>query len=255
MTLDELALKYKTDKSSKLHGYTEKYEQYFEKMRNDRFKLLEIGIQNGYSLKTWKEYFPNANIYGVDIVDCSHMDEDRIKTLRGSQNDLTFLKQINDEYGPFDIIIDDASHNSADMRITLDYMFPLLKKGGIYVVEDINCVYWPELADGGTAFMDRLKELLDLVNANGKCGLGDIRNLAIDEVYQSGKIGKMDWWEQSIEYVHLYRNLAFIKKYASAPDYFNPPLKQLGLTVRAKRFVSKIYGRIIHARNVLMKRV
>lgn len=247
MTLDEIALGYDTDKSSKFHNYTEKYARYFEGMRDKKFKLLEIGIQNGYSLKTWRDYFPNAEIYGIDIVDCSHMDEPRVKTIVGSQNDLAFLKKVNDQYGPFDIIIDDASHNSDDMKITLDFMVPLLKQDGIYVVEDIHCVYWTELADGGTSFMDRLKELLDMVNSSGKCSLADMKNAERDQASASRKVADMTWWERSIEYLHLYRSIVFIKKYADAPEYTNPPVRKLSLMVRGKRFISKVYGRLWHA--------
>lgn len=255
MTLDDIALKYATDKSSTQHNYTEKYDRYFSPLRNEKLKVLEIGIQNGFSLKTWKEYFPNAEIFGIDIVDCSHMDEERVTTLKGSQNDLTFLKKINDQYGPFDIIIDDGSHNSADMRISFDFLFPLLKKDGLYVVEDIVCVYWPELSDGGTLFMDRLKELLDIVNGNGKCGLAEMKNIDVDHVYQGKKRGAMDWWEESVEYVHLYRSIAFIKKYAQAPKYLNPPVKSLSGLVRTKRFASKVYGRLMHMKNVGIEKV
>jgi hypothetical protein len=255
MTLDEIALKYKTDKSSAFHNYTEKYEQYFSNLRDKPIKLLEIGIQNGYSLKTWKEYFSQATIYGMDIVDCSQMDEERVHTLKGSQNDLNFLKKINEECGPFDIIIDDGSHNSADMKISFDFLFPLLKNGGLYVIEDLHCVYWPELSDGGTVLMDRLKELLDLTNSNGKCGIADIKNIEKDTVYKIKKVGVMNWWEQSIEFIHLYRSIVFIKKYNTAPPYSNPPIKKLGINVLIKRFFVKVYGRLIHTKNIFIEKI
>ncbi len=212
MTLDEIAIKYNTDKSSKLHNYTARYDVYFSGMRHEKLKILEIGIQSGFSLKTWKEYFQNSKIFGIDIADCSHIDEDRIKTLQGSQNDLSFLKKVNDLYGPFDIIIDDGSHISSDMRISFDFLFPLLKKEGLYVVEDLHCCYWPEFRKNSYSFMDRLNELLDCVNSMGKCGLADPSNIKEDLFYQSKKLGEMNWWEKSIEYIHLFRSIVFIKK-------------------------------------------
>lgn len=212
MTLNEITLKYKTDKSSDAHNYSEKYEIYFSSVRNDKLKILEIGIQNGYSLKTWKEYFANSKIYGIDIVDCGNMDEHRIKTLRGSQNNLEFLERINNEYGPFDIIIDDGSHINNDMRVSFDFLFPLLRRGGLYVVEDLHCCYWPNFSEGNTIFMDRLKELLDCVNSGGKCGLANIIKIENDGFYQSKKLGEMNWWERNINFIHLYRSIVFIKK-------------------------------------------
>lgn len=243
MTLNEIALQYKTDKSSAAHNYTAKYDLHFSGIRNEKLKVLEIGIQNGFSLKTWKEYFQNSEIFGIDVVDCSHMDEARIKTIRGSQNDLVFLKNVNDLYGPFDIIIDDGSHISSDMRISFDCLFPLLKPGGIYVVEDLHCCYWPEFREPRYDFMDRLKQLLDCVNSRGKCGLADITKIQEDRFYQSKKLGAMDWWEKSIDSVHLYRSIVFIKKYISSDldDSFtptNPPLQYLSVIRKLKNAIN-----------------
>lgn len=212
MNLDEISIKHGTDKSSKAHGYAKKYEKYFNELKDEKLKILEIGVQNGYSLKMWKEYFNNSQIFGVDVVNCSHLNEDRIITLRGSQTDLRFLESINTQFGPFDIIIDDGSHVNNDMLKTLDFMLPLLKDGGLYIVEDLHCCYWPEFTKN-TSFMDRIKELLDITNANGKCGLADINNIADDHVYQDKKYGEMTSLEKTIEYIHLYRGIVFIKKY------------------------------------------
>lgn len=215
MTLNDIALKYNTDKSDRFHHYTRRYGQYFESLRNQPLRILEIGIQNGYSLKTWKEYFSHAEIFGIDIVDCSHMDEERIKTLKGSQNDLEFLAQVIKTHGPFDIIIDDGSHYSTDMKISFDFLFPSLQPDGLYVVEDLHCCYWPEFSDGGSAFMDRMKRAMDSVNGHGKWGLAAIENAATDIVFQEKQHGTPDWWDTNVEYVHLYRSIVFIKKYAS----------------------------------------
>ncbi len=255
MTLDEIAKKYDTDKSSLWHNYTEKYDRYFGPLRDKKIKVLEIGIQNGYSLKTWKDYFTQAEIFGIDIVDCSLMDEDRIKTLRGSQNDTRFLREVNNKYGPFDIIIDDGSHNSADMTISMDFLFPLLKSDGIYVVEDLHSVYWPELADGGTMFMDRLKSMLDLTNSNGKCGLAELKNIDKDITYQNKKIGELNWWEKTIEYIHLYRSIVFIKKYKESEDYEGPMVTKLSTKTRIKRFAAKVLGRLTHMKNMTILKI
>lgn len=226
MTLDEIASKYNTDKGSLFHNYTEKYERYFSPLRNEKIRILEIGIQNGYSLKTWKEYFPNAEIFGIDIVDCSHMNEDRVKTLLGSQTDVNFLKMVNEKYGPFDIIIDDGSHYSTDMTISFDVLFPLLKLDGLYVVEDLHCIYWPQFRDGGKSFRKRLSRLIGSVNGRGRFGLSEIKNIATDEFFQKRKFGNPNWWDMSVEYLHLYRSIVFIKKYKNALNIDLPTVTQ-----------------------------
>lgn len=212
MELNELCLKYGTDKSSTLHNYSEKYENYFLKLKDTKLKILEIGIQNGFSLKTWEEYFQNSEIYGIDIHDCSRFNTERVKTFICNQTDLNKLKEINEQYGPFDIIIDDGSHYSRDMKKTFDFLFPLLNKNGLYVVEDLHCCYWKDFSYNDTQFMDRLKELLDLTNSNGKCGLAEIDNINSDLFYQQRRLGEMNWWEMNIDFIHLYRSIVFIKK-------------------------------------------
>ncbi len=246
MTLDEIALKYNTDKSSTLHNYTEKYEKYFSVIKNSKLKILEIGIQNGYSLKTWKEYFPNSEIFGVDIIDCKHMEEERITTLQGSQTDTVFLAKINEEYGPFDIIIDDGSHNNNDMTISFDFLFPLLRQGGLYVVEDLHCCYWQEFNNGTKTFMSRLKELLDSVNGNGKCGLAEITNIDKDIFYEKKIRGTMDWWEKNLEYIHLYRSIVFIKKNTFDQTNEKPEKKRhpYRISFLLKKLIKKIYAKL-----------
>lgn len=57
-----------------------------------------------------------------------------------------------------------------------------------------------------------MKTLVDHVNASGFTGIGSKRNNGKDPVFaQDGH--KMTWWDENVEYLHLYRNIAFIKKY------------------------------------------
>lgn len=213
-TLDQIAIECGTDKSSKVHFYTRHYERYFEPLREKPLKILEIGIQNGYSLKMWKEYFPNAYIYGMDIHDCSHMAEDRIKIIQGNQSNPETLRTASMVHGPFDIVIDDGSHHNYDMKIGVEALFPFLNHNGIYVVEDLHTCYWDKThATGAPVFMDRLKAMLDEVNSAGKSGKADIEKDPTDGEYLSKKFGEMTWWEKNVEFVHLYRHIVFIKRY------------------------------------------
>ena len=66
ISLVELGLKYPTSKGK--HGFLEIYENYFEKLRNNELNILEIGVENGDSLRVWSNYFVNSKICGIDIV-------------------------------------------------------------------------------------------------------------------------------------------------------------------------------------------
>lgn len=93
MTIDELAIKHNTDKSSLDHEYTQFYQKYFDLYVKKPKKILELGIyttsnppsleRSGASLKTWSEYYPESTIYGLDLIDYSVLDRgyDNIKTL------------------------------------------------------------------------------------------------------------------------------------------------------------------------------
>ncbi len=212
-TLDELAIKYDTDKSTKAHAYTILYDRHFSSLRDESVRILEIGIQNGFSLKTWKEYFPQGKIVGIDIVDLKHLEEDRVSILKGSQSDTKFLIELNASHGPFDIIIDDGSHYSTDIKASFYCLFPLLKSGGIYVVEDLHTNYWersskfPDWYKGKRTetFVDEIKKLMDKVNAEGKTGYA---NRALDKEKVHGRLGELDWWDTHIDSITLYRSIA-----------------------------------------------
>lgn len=144
--LSELAKKYGTDKFS--HKYTPVYNEIFQYIRNDVRKVLEIGIEGGCSLKMWGKYFPNARVYGVDIldmelilsrirVDGTEMSRDNI--IIGDIIDIKTIEKIKLCVGNnIDIIIDDGSHLSKDQIFTFNELFLLLKDKGYYIIEDIN---------------------------------------------------------------------------------------------------------------------
>ena len=177
-----LAQKYGTDKGQPNY-YTPHYHRLLSGFRQRPLRLLEIGVggvtslsghndpdAGGQSLRMWKEYFPNAQIVSIDIHDKSALQETRIKIYQGSQEDADFLKKVNAESGPFDIIIDDGSHISRHIITSFTVLFPLMASDGIYLVEDLACSY--DRKWGGDSFnlnnkktsMGYFKSLLDLLN-------------------------------------------------------------------------------------------
>ena len=130
--LCDLARKYRTDKVK--FGYTRIYDSYFSSIKKNVRKLLEIGIKEGRSLRMWKQYFEKANIYGLDIKNCSNIEEDRIFTFIGNQNSIRDLKKFSDEY---DIIVDDGSHLQKDILRSFNFLFNYVCPGGFYIIEDV----------------------------------------------------------------------------------------------------------------------
>ncbi len=144
----------------------EVYDPYLAPIRDTATSVLEIGIKRGGSLLLWKEYFPNAQVIGVDIKPAlKGLAEDRISIRIGDQGDQAFLASLIEEAGSFDLVLDDGSHQFDDQRDTLLALWPHVKPGGIYVVEDVHTSYRGAKYSGGLGqegtFMEFAKRFLD----------------------------------------------------------------------------------------------
>jgi hypothetical protein len=135
----------KTDKGLARHNFTEPYEYFFRHVRQTASKMLEIGIAEGGSLDLWKEYFPRAVIYGIDIDDKSRLDSKRIRTFIADQSDRTQLEAFGNKFGGnYDIIIDDGGHSMNQQQMSFGFLFKYVKPGGFYVIEDVHTSLSPQ---------------------------------------------------------------------------------------------------------------
>lgn len=159
--LKSLAIRYVTDKEISFgHDYIPGYIDLFEKKRYDVKNVLEIGIglRNHYvwmksrypdfilagCLMMWRDYFPNAHIFGMDIHACSLVDESRITTIVGDQGNESDLLNIAKQMGgSIDVIIDDGSHLPHHQVFSFMILSQFLSKGGIYVIEDVDSPHIP----------------------------------------------------------------------------------------------------------------
>lgn len=150
--LCKLAFKYGSDKCPQiLHFYTEFYPKLFKGKRTLVKKVLEIGVgsvelmphcphyRDGASLYMWRDFFPKAKIYGIDILPELVFKKGRIKTFQCdaiSKEDLeNLIKQIGSD---IDFVIDDGSHIPKHQVFTCLTLMPMLKKEVIYVIEDVR---------------------------------------------------------------------------------------------------------------------
>ena len=132
-------------------GYTDKYVELFESIRDKKINFLEIGVFQGRSLAMWSDYFSGGNIYGADIsvVEFGLMKEELQSLGAFSNNNLreviegnstnlsTFGKSI-DSFPTFDVIIDDGEHTHAAQLQTFKNFYPRLNSGGFYIIEDMH---------------------------------------------------------------------------------------------------------------------
>lgn len=206
--LNKLAAIYRTDKTGS-HFYTPHYQLHLKKFKFRRINLLEIGVggeenplAGGKSLKMWKKYFPFGKIFSIDIYDKSSLQENRIKIFQGNQVDKNFLERVTNEIGTIDIIIDDGSHINEHVIETFKMLFPKLKDGGIYVVEDTQTSYWKDFGgdsedlSNAKTLMNFFKSLTDSLNNKEFIKLN----------YQQS------YFDKKIISIHFYHNLIFIYK-------------------------------------------
>ena len=175
--LEALAVLYNTDKRRRLdsHGYTTYYTRHLQARRRAVRSVLEIGVggytsptSGGESLRMWRTYFPNAEIYGLDIDKKDLPAEDRITVLQGDQGDQAFLRGLAEQFGPFDLVVDDGAHVGSLQEASFDALFPTLPSGAFYVIEDLSTAYSEDWEGGppgtpGTA-VDLVKRLIDSVH-------------------------------------------------------------------------------------------
>lgn len=141
-SLDRLGLLHGADKSSAGHGFTAIYERYLGSRRRDAVTLLEIGVWRGASLRMWRDYFPLGGIFGIDVnPDAASQAGPRIEIFVGDQADEELLARVVAQTGPLDVVIDDGSHRVEQQMPTLAFLWPHVKPGGIYVVEDTHTSY------------------------------------------------------------------------------------------------------------------
>lgn len=141
--LEQLADALGTDKGTvgKGHLYTRVYERLIEDITSIRrgapISVCEIGVACGASLKMWSHYLPTAKIVGIDIrEECAEL----CKTWPNIEIQIGDPRKLERPPAQFDLIVDDASHISEDIKENFDHCFAWLRNGGYYVVEDVSCV-------------------------------------------------------------------------------------------------------------------
>ncbi len=216
--LGALAVTHGSDKWGP-HSYTRHYEAQFQRFRDRDIALFEIGVGGyddpalgGGSLRMWADYFPKAAIHALDLHE-KHLQIDRVQIHQGSQTDAGLLRAISAEAGGFDIVIDDGSHLNADVIQSFEALFPLLKTGGLYVVEDVQTSYWPRLG-GSSAHPDRTRTIMGYF----KGLIHGINHAEISPAHYRHKP-----YDTEILSIAFYHNLIFVQKDDNSEPSNIPP--------------------------------
>jgi hypothetical protein len=194
------------------HDYLSFYERFLAPMRDQPITLLEIGVFQGASLHTWREFFPKAKIIGVDIqATCKQFESERIKIELADQSNLEHLSTLALTYGPFDLVVEDGSHMWEHQITSLRALFPFIKNGGHYIVEDLQTNYGSmqaryrgSAAEPCTTF---LKRWMDLFVADDSIDLQQIEDPFLRT------------YGRSIEFMAFHRRACVIRKRFTPTDW------------------------------------
>lgn len=207
-----------TDKSSIQHNYTKTYAKYFAAIKDQPLKFLEIGIYHGHSVRLWEKYFSHAELHFIDInpslivytPERAHyhfLDQSSVEQLTAF---------INTVGGEFDIIIDDGGHTMQQQFVSFVTLFPHIKSGGFYVIEDLCTSYWKEYGGDGSfdnpiagqnTMMGFLRTLIDYLNHSGaRTCCADIEKTP-PHIRQ-----QFNYFQEHVESIHFYNSLCIIEK-------------------------------------------
>ena len=147
---------YGSDKGGKNneHNFAQYYSQIFHNQKDKIENFLEIGLGTNdinmpsnmgkdgkplASLRAWRDYFKNANIYGADIDRNILNDENRIKTFYVDQTNPDSIKDLFNQIGNkrFDIILEDGLHEFNANICFFENAINFLKTDGVYIIEDV----------------------------------------------------------------------------------------------------------------------
>lgn len=177
------------------------YERYLEPYRGRRVTMLEIGVSHGGSLQMWRSYLGRrSTIVGIDIDPrVTELAEPGIEIHVGDQSDPAFLASLCERYGPFDVVLDDGGHFPDHQIASITQLWPSLRVGGVYIVEDLHTSYWARYGAGRghpDSFISWLHGRIDDMHA-----------------YHSEEEGfTVNDWTRTLDAIHVHDSIVALQK-------------------------------------------
>jgi len=202
-TLFEIFDQHEGDEIYKWSHYFDIYEKHFSKFRNSKesITVIEIGVLYGGSLQMWQKYFgEKATIVGIDIYkECKKYEKDNIKIRIGSQSDKSFLKEIVTEFPKIDLVIDDGSHRVFHQLVSFKYLFPYLRDGGVYLIEDTHSSYWVSFGGGLKRRGSMIEFSISIIDS-------------LHARYSEQRAFKQDYYTENVAGIHFYDSIICFNK-------------------------------------------
>lgn len=204
------------------HRYLPFYEPFFSRLE-DAEHVLEYGVAHGASIRYLSDRFPRAHIVGCDIL--APLPEwprsERISYVVLDQGDPGALDRLHrDHPGPFDLVIEDGSHEPAHQRNCLVATLPRVRDGGVYVLEDLHTSHPDYVATpvGGVNSYHLLLAFEHLIATAQDLGEPALADLARTSLFTEQEVATL--W-RAIATVDFYRRSSLpLRCYRCGSDQF-----------------------------------
>jgi len=182
MDLTALANQYGSDKGTlhrEAHSYSIIYDLLFTPLRSRKIDFVEVGLQicsvpeenpisraatDIPSIRMWRDFFESASLTGIDISDFSALRLDNFRFIQADCGIRKSIERAAASIGSADVIVDDASHASFHQQLTFTVLFPILRPGGLYIIEDLH--WQPEDIEAQFPATVKTTELFSSLEAN-----------------------------------------------------------------------------------------
>ena len=185
MSLEQLVDNSRTDKNT-VHSYLPLYEKLLNKKKNTATNVLEVGIYHGGSIKLWHDYFTNATVYGLDIMNINDVYEgikNNEKIVLHTSSDAYNMEFFNTNFLSknikFDLILDDGPHTLQSMIQFIQLYSQILADDGILIIEDVQSWEWIDILK--SVVPEHLKNFIKIYDLRPNKGRYDDIVFSIDK--------------------------------------------------------------------------
>lgn len=148
MSLENLVNNLRTDKNT-THSYLPLYQKLLISKKETARNVLEVGIFLGGSIKLWSEFFTNATVYGLDIINSDEVWEGIknnekiiLHTSTDAYNNDFFTNNFLHKNIKFDFMLDDGPHTLESMKQFINLYSQIMTDDGILIIEDVQDWDW-----------------------------------------------------------------------------------------------------------------
>lgn len=151
MSLEEIVDNLRTDKNT-THSYLPLYQKLLISKKETSKNVLEVGICYGGSIKLWSDFFINANVYGLDIMNIDNVWEGIknnekiiLYTSTDAYNNDFFITNFLNKNIKFDFMLDDGPHTLESMKLFIKLYSQIMTDDGILIIEDVQSWDWIDI--------------------------------------------------------------------------------------------------------------